>query len=141
MDLRVPDRLPPELLLEKEAVWRVQDQGDGRILRGHATRRLGIRESGFARQSEGGRDDVVQLADVGVARTGTDTIKLYLLQPSNSIQQSFFNGPTPASFLFILYLLKQTINFLQQINAKNVMSIQYRVPVFKPILSNLNRLP
>ena len=83
MDLRVPDRLPPELLLEKEAVWRVQDQGDGRILRGHATRRLGIRESGFARQSEGGRDDVVQLADVGVARTGTDTIKLYLLQPSN----------------------------------------------------------
>ena len=113
MDLRVPDRLPPELLLEKEAVWRVQDQGDGRILRGHATRRLGIRESGFARQSEGGRDDVVQLADVGVARTGIDTIKLYLLQPSNLP----FISANPGLF-FIYFVSFKTNNQLLTTNQR-----------------------
>ena len=30
----------------------------------------------------------------------------------------FLNGPTPASFLFIFGLFKQTIQFLQQINVK-----------------------
>ena len=34
-------------------------------------------------------------------------------------------GPTPASFLFIFGLFKQTIQFLQHMNVKNVMSIQY----------------
>ena len=34
-----------------------------------------------------------------------------------------FSGPTPASFLFIFGLFKQTIPFFQQINVKNVMFI------------------
>ena len=32
----------------------------------------------------------------------------------------FLNGPSPASFSFIFGLFKQTIQFLQQINVKNV---------------------
>ena len=35
-------------------------------------------------------------------------------------------------FLFIFDLLKQSKQFLQQINMKNVMSIQYVVPGFEP---------
>ena len=42
------------------------------------------------------------------------------------------NGQTPALFSFIFSLFKQTIQFLQQINVKNVMSIQYTVPGFEP---------
>ena len=42
-------------------------------------------------------------------------------------------GPTPASFLFIFGLFKQTIQFLQQMNVKNVMSIQYPAPGFEPM--------
>ena len=43
----------------------------------------------------------------------------------------FKNGPTPASFLFIFGLFKQTLlQFLQQICEK--MSIQYTVPGFEP---------
>ena len=34
-------------------------------------------------------------------------------------------GPTPASFSFIFGLFKQTLQVLQQINVKNVKSIQY----------------
>ena len=34
-------------------------------------------------------------------------------------------GPTRPLFLFIFGLFKQTIQFLQQMNVKNVMSIQY----------------
>ena len=45
------------------------------------------------------------------------------------------NGPTLASLLFIFGLFKQTINFLQQINVNNVMSIQYKVPGFEPTTS------
>ena len=42
-------------------------------------------------------------------------------------------GPTPASFSFIFSLFKQTLlQFLQQINVKNVMSIQYTAPGFEP---------
>ena len=42
------------------------------------------------------------------------------------------NGPTPASFLFIFSLFKQTSSqFLQQINVEK-MSIQYTVPGFEP---------
>ena len=41
----------------------------------------------------------------------------------------------PASFSFIFGLFKQTIPFLQQINAKNVMIIQYTVPGFEPTTS------
>ena len=38
--------------------------------------------------------------------------------------KSFFkNGPTPASFSFIFGLFKQSIQFLQQNNVKNVMTI------------------
>ena len=39
----------------------------------------------------------------------------------------FLNWPTQASFSFIFGLFKQTIQFLQQINVKNVMSIQYKL--------------
>ena len=84
---------------------------------------------------------------VGRRRCRTDRDRYYktvfaaAFKSAIHFSKVFFNGPTPASFLFILCLLKQAINFLQQINAKNVMSIQYRVPVFKPILSNLSRLP
>ena len=49
--------------------------------------------------------------------------------------RSFLNGQTPASFLFIFGLPKLTIQFLQQINAKNAMSIQYTAPAFKPTIS------
>ena len=42
-------------------------------------------------------------------------------------------GPTPASFSFIFSLFKQTLlQFLQQINVKNVMSIQYTALGFEP---------
>ena len=45
----------------------------------------------------------------------------------------FLNGPTTASFSFIFSLFKQTIQFLQQINVKNVqISIQYTALGFKP---------
>ena len=44
----------------------------------------------------------------------------------------FLNGPTQASFLFIYGLFKQTIQFLQQVNVKNVMPIQYTAPGFEP---------
>ena len=44
------------------------------------------------------------------------------------------NGPTPASFSLIFGLFKQTIQFLQQINVKNVqISIQYIAPGFDPL--------
>ena len=38
----------------------------------------------------------------------------------------------PSLFLFTFCLFKQTIQFLQQMNVKNVMSIQYTVPGFEP---------
>ena len=38
-------------------------------------------------------------------------------------------------FLLILGLFKQTIQFQQQINVKNVMYIQYTVPGFEPTTS------
>ena len=45
------------------------------------------------------------------------------------------NERTLASFSFILGLFKQTIIFLQQINVKNVMSIQYMALGFKSTTS------
>ena len=48
---------------------------------------------------------------------------------------STLDGPTPASFLFISSLFKQTLQFLQQINVKNVKSIQCTVPGFEPTIS------
>ena len=46
------------------------------------------------------------------------------------------NGPTLASFSFIFGLFKQTpIQFLPQINVKNVISIQYTVLGFEPTTS------
>ena len=45
------------------------------------------------------------------------------------------NGPTPASFTFIFDLFKPIIQFLQQFNVKNDMSIQYTAPGFKPTTS------
>ena len=52
------------------------------------------------------------------------------------LKKVFFlkNGPTPASFLFIFGIFKQTsLEYLQQINVKNVMAIQYKEPGFKPM--------
>ena len=48
-----------------------------------------------------------------------------------SLTHSVFFWPTPASF-FIFGLFKQTIQFLQQMNVKNVKSIQYPAPGFEP---------
>ena len=44
----------------------------------------------------------------------------------------FFNGPTPATSLLIFGLFYQKI---QQINVKNVMTIQYMEPGFEPTTS------
>ena len=41
----------------------------------------------------------------------------------------------PDLFSFIFGLFKQRIQFLQQTNVKNVMSIQYMVPGFEPMTS------
>ena len=43
-------------------------------------------------------------------------------KPQIIIKGVFFkkNGPTPASFSFIFGLFKQTLQFLQQINVKNI---------------------
>ena len=49
--------------------------------------------------------------------------------------------PRPLFRLFSVFF-KQTIKILQQINVKNVMSIQYTTPGFEPkILSNMSRHP
>ena len=53
----------------------------------------------------------------------------------------FLNGPTPASFSFIFGLFKQTIQFLQQINVKNVMSIHYTAQGFEPRTFGIESLP
>ena len=45
----------------------------------------------------------------------------------------FLNGPTPATFRFYFRSFQTNKQFLQQINVKNVMSIQYAVPGFEPI--------
>ena len=42
-------------------------------------------------------------------------------------------GQTRPLFCLFLVFLKQTIQFLQQINVKNVMSIQYPAPGFEPM--------
>ena len=46
-----------------------------------------------------------------------------------------FYGPTPAPFSFIFSLFKQTIQFVQQIMVKIVISIQYTAPGFEPTTS------
>ena len=46
--------------------------------------------------------------------------------------KTFLNGPTPAPFrLFSVFSNKQ-YNILQQINVKNVISIQFTAPGFEP---------
>ena len=52
-----------------------------------------------------------------------------------AVKVSFINGPTPATFLFVSGLFKQKIQFLQQINVKNDMSIQYMAAGFEPTTS------
>ena len=50
-------------------------------------------------------------------------LEIYLqifLKVANSVASFEKNGPTPASFSFIFGLFKQAIQFLQQINVKNV---------------------
>ena len=54
--------------------------------------------------------------------------------PLPQFKKCFLNAPTPASFLFIFALFKQTIQFLQQMNVKYVMSIQYPAPGFEPTM-------
>ena len=43
------------------------------------------------------------------------------------------NWANPGLFLFIFGLFKQTIQFLKQMNVKNVMSIQYPASGFEPM--------
>ena len=50
----------------------------------------------------------------------------------------FLNGSTPASVSFIFGLFKQTIQFYNKINVKNVMYIQYTQT---HDLSYMSRLP
>ena len=51
---------------------------------------------------------------------------------TNKNTSFFWGGGTPASFLIILGLFKQTKQSVQQINVKNVkMSIQYTAPGFE----------
>ena len=45
----------------------------------------------------------------------------------------FLNWANPGLFLFIFGLFKQSIQLLQQMNVKNVMSIQYPAPGFEPM--------
>ena len=47
----------------------------------------------------------------------------------------FFNGPTRASFLFILFFSNKQYNFYHKSMWKNVVSIQYMVPWFEPTTS------
>ena len=47
----------------------------------------------------------------------------------------FFKWANPSLFLLFFCLFKQTIQFLQQINVKNVMSIQCTALGFKPMTS------
>ena len=54
----------------------------------------------------------------------------------------FLNGPTPASFLFILCLFKQTIQFLHQINVKKYHDHPvYSTGIRAHNLSDMSRLP
>ena len=46
--------------------------------------------------------------------------------------EDFFKWANPGLFSFIFGLFKQTIQFLQQINVKKVMSIQYTMQGFEP---------
>ena len=53
----------------------------------------------------------------------------------NELWICFINWVNPGLFLFIFSLFKQTKQFLQQINVKNVMSIQFTVTGFEPTTS------
>ena len=48
--------------------------------------------------------------------------------------QFFITSPRPLFRLFSVFF-KQTINFLQQISVKNLTSVQYTEPGFKPTTS------
>ena len=54
---------------------------------------------------------------------------------TNEMESLFKKWADPASFSLIFRLFKQTIQFLQQINVKNVMFIQYSGPGFEPTTS------
>ena len=58
--------------------------------------------------------------------------------PQNSQLFFYKNRPTPASFSFIFGLLKQTIQFLQQINVKN--DISYSPGIWTHNLSDMSCL-
>ena len=57
-----------------------------------------------------------------------------------SIRFFFKNGPTPASFSFIFGLFKQTLQFLQQINVKNVHPV-YGAGIWTHDLWNVSLFP
>ena len=56
-------------------------------------------------------------------------------------KKSFLNGPTLASFSFILVFFKQTIQFLQQINVKMSWHPVYGVRIRTHELSTMSGLP
>ena len=60
------------------------------------------------------------------------TIIFVVLKASSHITYFIKKWAIPASFSFIVCLFKQTKQFLQQMNVKNVMSIQYPAPGFEP---------
>ena len=70
MAFRISDRISSQLHDPQEALRRSEDQGDGRILRVDAGRRVLCRKSGFGRKGEGNRPDLVHMADGSLARTG-----------------------------------------------------------------------
>ena len=66
--------------------------------------------------------------------------KIFLGRTYNKQLLSMFffkKWANPASFSFIFGLFKQTIQFLQQINVKNVVSIQNAALGFKPTTSRI----
>ncbi len=77
---RISDRLPAQLLNPQEALRRSEDQGDGRILRVHARRRVVRRKSGLERKGDRDRQDLVHLADGRFPRTsgGEDSGTIHL---------------------------------------------------------------
>ena len=88
------------------------------------------------RSSDTSMHSVIKYCPVSGTQTKTSSIYRPFRLLGNSakpISNSFFNWPTPASFSFIFGLFKQPIQFLQQINVKNVqVSIQYMAPGFEP---------
>ena len=69
--------------------------------------------------------------------------EMTILMWNETCKICYKNGPTPASFLFIIGLFKQTIQFLQQINVKNFPNVHlvYGNGIQTHNLSNMSHHP